>query len=145
MHTPPKFFLEFLQLDTHPLSHGLPKHNEPSKSIPVTHMRETQEIEGLRLAVAPPFPISGRLAAKFDQAGFGGMQFQVELLKSFLKFFTKLLGLPAILETDHKVVGKTHDHDIALRLPLSPLIGPQVEHVVQVDIRQQRRNTTPLR
>ena len=113
MHTSPKLFLEFLQLGTHPLSHGLPKHDEPSKSIPVTDMRETQVIEGLRLAFITPFSIFGRLAAKFDQAGFGGMQFQVEFLKSFLKRFEKLLGLLAILETDHKVIGKTHDHDIA--------------------------------
>ena len=80
MHTPPKFFLEFLQLSTHPLSHGLPKHDEPPLSVLVTYMRETQGIEGLRLAVTTPFPSCSRIAAKFDQAGFRGMQFQIELL-----------------------------------------------------------------
>ena len=145
MHTPPKFFFELLQLGTYPSSHGLPKHDEPSLSVLVAHMGEAQEIEGFRLAVATPFSICRRIAAKFDQACFLGMQFQVERLKSFLKFFEKLLGLISILEADHEVICKTYDHNITARLPLSPLVSPQVEHVVQVNIRQQWGNTAPLR
>ena len=124
MHTPPKFLLEFLPLSTHPLAHGLPKHDEPPLPVPVTYMRETQEIEGLRLAVATPFPIHRRTAAKFEQAGFRGMQFQIELSEPLLKFFEKLLGFMAILEADHKVIRKAHDHNITARSPTPPLISP---------------------
>jgi hypothetical protein len=42
-----------------------------------------------------------------------------------------------MFETHHEVVGVAHDHDIAVCLPIPPLLDPQVEHVVQVDIGQQ--------
>ena len=117
MHTPPKFFFDLLQLGTHSLSHGLPKHDEPSLPILVTYMGEAQEIEGIRLAFATPFPIRRRITAKFDQAGFLGMQFQIEHLKSFLKFFEKLLGLMAILEANHKSSSPGESHPQALTEP----------------------------
>jgi hypothetical protein len=144
MHAPPKFLLEFLQLGTRPLSHGLPKHDEPSMYVLVTCMCESQEIEGFRLTTAMPFSNFLRMATKFNQAGFRGMQFQVELLKSFLKLSMELLGFLAILKANHKVICEAHDHYITVCLLLSPLVGPQVEHIVQVDVRQQGRNTTPL-
>jgi hypothetical protein len=37
-------------------------------------MREAQEVEGLRLALAAPFPALGRMVVELDQARFLGMQ-----------------------------------------------------------------------
>jgi len=39
-----------------------------------TEMREAQEVEGLRLALAAPFPALGRMVVELDQARFLGMQ-----------------------------------------------------------------------
>ena len=45
-----------------------------------------------------------------------------------------------ILESQHEVVGIADDNHFAPCPALSPLVHPKVEHVVQVDIRQQGRD-----
>src|SRR6516225_5303691 len=49
-----------------------------------------------------------------------------------------------MLESDDKVVGKPHDDHIAPGLPPSPAVYPKIEHVVKIDVGQQRRNHRPL-
>jgi len=49
------------------------------------------------------------------------------------------LGVVAMLKARHVVIGVAHENDIASRVASSPLVGPQVKHVVQVDVGQQRR------
>src|SRR5688500_15501927 len=49
-----------------------------------------------------------------------------------------------MLETHDEVIRIAHDDDIAGRSRLSPSISPQVEHVVQVDVGQQRANASAL-
>jgi hypothetical protein len=43
-----------------------------------------------------------------------------------------------MLETHHEIVSKTRDHNVTARVPSPPLMSPQVEDVVQVDVRQER-------
>ena len=50
-----------------------------------------------------------------------------------------------ILKSHHDVVRKPHDDHVAVRSLPSPRLDPQVEHVVEVDVRQQRRGTAALR
>ncbi len=45
---------------------------------------------------------------------------------------------------NHEVVGEAHDDHVTVRVLPSPLLGPQVEHIVQIDVRQQRRCTAAL-
>lgn len=99
-------------------------------------MRETKEVEGLRLAVASLSSIIGGKAAEFDESRFVGMQFQVEAFKSLPEFPMKLLGVAASLESNHDVVGKTNEGYFTSPGLTSPLVGPEVEHVVQVDVSQ---------
>jgi hypothetical protein len=49
-----------------------------------------------------------------------------------------------VLKANNKVVGIPHNDHIALGLVLSPAVGPQVEHVVHVDVGEQRRNHRTL-
>ena len=56
----------------------------------------------------------------------------------------KLLGVVSMLEPHDEVVGKPHDDHVAVRLPLPPSVGPEVEDVVQVDIGQERADTAAL-
>jgi hypothetical protein len=39
-----------------------------------------------------------------------------------------------MLETDDVVVGEAHDDHLTVRVPPPPLVGPQVEHVVEIDV-----------
>src|SRR5687768_5754608 len=49
-----------------------------------------------------------------------------------------------MLESHNKVIREPHDDDIAVSLRLPPLLDPQVQYVVQVDIGQQRRDAAAL-
>jgi hypothetical protein len=62
----------------------------------------------------------------------------------FTKRGHEALGLVAILESYDEVVRETDEDHIALCLHLPPLLDPQVEQVVQVDIGQQRTDAPAL-
>src|SRR5687768_3860162 len=49
-----------------------------------------------------------------------------------------------MLESHNKVIREPHDDDIAVSLRLPPLLDPQVQYVVQVDIGEQRRDAAAL-
>ena len=55
------------------------------------------------------------------------------------------LSVVTVLEPDDEVVSEPHDDHITARMPLPPPVGPQVQDVVQVHVREQRRNRCPLR
>jgi hypothetical protein len=72
------------------------------------------------------------------------MQFQAELPKPLGEFRKKLFGIHFALESNHNVVRVPHDNHIAVRLLSTPCLSPQIERVMKVDIRQQRRCTAAL-
>lgn len=49
------------------------------------------------------------------------------------------------LESHHEVIGVAHDIHVSARLLLPPGLDPQVEHVVQVDVREQGADDAALR
>ena len=91
--------------------------------------------------LAPSLPLApGRAAAaKLDQAGLVGMKLQAKLLHPVSSSAARQArGVRFMLETDHEVV-RIADHDaFALRMSLSPLVDPQIKHVVQEHVRKQR-------
>jgi hypothetical protein len=101
-------------------------------------VREAEEVERLRLAEAPGCPVTGGEPPELDQPGLLGMQLQVELRKPLTEVPEELLGVTKMLEPDDKVVGEAHDDHVATRMPPSPLPGPPVEDVVEVDVGEQR-------
>src|SRR6185295_8426058 len=94
-------------------------------------VREAQEVEALGFALAARSPVRRRMATEFEEPRFVGMQRQTEPRESFPQFRQKLLGVVSMFEPHYKVVGKTHDDGVAVRVPLAPSVGPQVEDVVQ--------------
>ena len=108
-------------------------------------MRETQEVEGLRLAEVPLLPLLGGKPPQLDQPRLLSMQFQAELREPVAELREEPLGVISMLEARHVVVGKPHENDIPARVPTPPLVGPQVKDIVEVDVREQRRCRCPLR
>jgi hypothetical protein len=49
-----------------------------------------------------------------------------------------------MLESGNEVIGKTDENHFSVRLLLSPLLDPEIEYVVQVDVRQQRTDAAAL-
>ena len=107
-------------------------------------MRKTKKVESFGFAFASCSSSLGRKAAELDEPRFLGVQFQIEFAESILQIPLKPLGIRLILETGHNVIGIPDHNHMATCMSFTPLLGPQVEHIVQVDVRQQRRNTATL-
>ncbi len=108
-------------------------------------MQEAQEVEVFRLPLASGTSAGSCKASKLNDPSLVGMKLQRELQQPFAKLSQEPLGVPAILEANHKVISKARDDDITPRMPSSPLLNPEIEGVVQVEVRQKRRNGRPLR
>ena len=100
------------------------------------NVREAKKVE--RLAASPSFPLasSRRYAAELDQAGLLGMKRQAKLLQPFLQCVEACFCVHFRLESDHEIVRITHHDALPFTVTCSPLIDPQVEHVVQEDVRK---------
>jgi hypothetical protein len=66
-------------------------------------VRKTEEVERFRLPFSSPLPVVNRIWTKLQQARFLGMQFQIELSHSLVKFLPKLLGIRLAVESNHDV------------------------------------------
>jgi hypothetical protein len=68
------------------------------------------------------------------------MQSQSELCQTFSQFRQIRPRRPLLLEAHHTVVCVSQHDDLSSPWLFPPVLNPKIEGVVQVDIRQQRRN-----
>ena len=73
------------------------------------------------------------------------MQLQSEFREPLAEIGEEPLSVLTMLKARHIVVGEPHEDHVPPRVAPPPLVGPQVKHVVQVDVREQRRHRCPLR
>jgi len=104
-----------------------------------------RKIERLGLPDATLLPFPGGVAPELDQSRLVGMQLQAELREPFAKVSKEPLRVSLMLETGNKVIGETDDDHVTVRVPTSPLPGPPVEDIMQIDIGEQRRDRRSLR
>jgi hypothetical protein len=100
-------------------------------------MGEPQEVEGRWLALATSLATLGRIASELDQARLVGVQFEVETFQARLEGGQEAFRFVAVLEAEHEVVDIAHDDHIATRVSTPPCVYPQVEDVVEIDVRKQ--------
>jgi len=100
--------------------------------------REPQECEGLRFA--KPFPLAPyrSMAAECQQSGLLRMKLEPELLEPHSHRIPEALRIGLVLEAGHDIVGEPNEDYVAGGLSPPPLLGPQIEDVVQVDVGKQR-------
>ena len=103
-------------------------------------MREAEKLERLRLPESTLLTSLGGEPAELDQSRLLRMQLQTELREPVVKVGEEPLGVLTALEAHDVVVGEPRQDHVPARVPRSPLVGPQVEDVVQVDVGKQRRN-----
>ena len=132
-----EFTFDLSEFRSHAFSDRLSKHNEPSVSRAVARMRETEEVERFWLSLATTLAVSSGEPPKLDQTRFVGVQFQTELAETISQVIVELFGIRTVFEAKHTVVGKSHDDHVTARMSPSPLVGPQIEHVVQVHVGKQ--------
>jgi hypothetical protein len=73
---------------------------------------------------------------EFDQSRLARMQFQTELRQPFPKFCQETIGICTVFEAYDKIVGISDNHNGSLCDFLAPSFDPQIEDVMQIDIRQ---------
>ena len=134
----PEFGFHLSELRPHPSPHRLALEQEPSLPRSPANMRETEEVERLRLSKLPPAPISVRMPTELNQTGLVSVKLEMEPRETLAERLLEPLGIATMLEADHDVVGETHDDNVTPRMPPPPLVGPKVEDIVQINVRQQR-------
>ena len=67
------------------------------------------------------------------------MQRQRKLLQSHAHRVPEAPGIGFVLKAGHNVIRVSQDDHVARGLAPSPPLGPEVEHIVQVDVGEQRR------
>jgi len=100
-------------------------------------MGEAQEVERLRLAKPCPLPLRRRPAAELDPTGLVRMQAQRKLRQPIPQFCLKPLGIGLVFKAGDDVIGIAHQDDVPLGMVASPPCSPEIEDVVQVDVRRQ--------
>jgi hypothetical protein len=101
-------------------------------------VREAQKVEHLRLTLASPLPVLGCVPPEFDQACLVRVQFQPELLQTVFPFLEKPLRVGTMFESRDDIISVADDDHIARSVMFTPVLDPQIEGLVQVDVCQQR-------
>ena len=124
VHPSPEGLADRLEGRTHPLTDGLSLDREPALPGRSAVMREPQEVEGIRLALAPAPPVFCRETAELQEPGLVGVQPQAELRHASLQQTQERLGLGPVLESHHEIIGVPDDDHIATGRVTSPMVRP---------------------
>ena len=62
------------------------------------------------------------------------MDGQAELAQPFRECRQQFPGIVFVLASDHHVIGITNNHNLTVRLPLTPLMDPKIDDVVQKQV-----------
>jgi hypothetical protein len=125
-----------VQLRPEALAHGVTSKQETAAPRLRADMREAEEVERIRQPKTTACSVRGGVPPELCQPRLFWVQFQRELHEAFAKLGMEPFGVSLMLESDQEIVSKTHDDDVTARLPRPPLLYPQVEDVVQVQVRQ---------
>ena len=118
MHSSPYLRLQQLQLPVQPLT-----------------LRFALEGERLRSPLVVPCTSDGRQTPKLDQTGLLSMERQTKLRQPLWKIGQHPLCTGLALEAHHEVVGIADDGHTAPSGSPSPLMHPEIKHIVQKHIR----------
>src|SRR5438132_11703981 len=147
MHAAFEFGLHLAQLRLQPFANRLPQDREASvPPLLPTDVGAAEEVERLRFPFSALLPVFGCERSELQQPRFLGMQLQAELSHSLDQFCPEPYGIRFRPETHTDVVGKPHDDQVTAGVLPTPRLGPQVEHIMEIDVSQPRRGTaTPGR
>jgi hypothetical protein len=141
---PPQFLFHPFERTPHAVGPRPPVDQEAPAVRLAAYQDKAQESKSLRLILTPPLALVRRTASELDQLGLFRVQRQRKLREPQAHVLQKLFGLCLMLKTQHTVIGKPGDDHIAGGVALPPLLRPEIENVVQVNVSQKGRNSCPL-
>jgi hypothetical protein len=138
-----KFLFEKSELCADALAYGVSENCESALPSSATDVSKTQKVEGLRFAFAPSLAVFGRKPPKLNDAGFAALQLQAERSEALYQVAVKPLSFPAMLKADNKVVTEPNHYHVPPGMHLSPLVSPQIKHIVKIYVGQQWTDYSP--
>jgi hypothetical protein len=138
MHAPSQLVLDLLQLRYPAVPPALPEDLEPALPGLSADVSEAKEVERLRFAKPLPLSRLNRIAAKLDQSGLVRVELQRKLLQPVSHHAQEALAVSLMLKAHHNIISIADDDHVASGLTPSPAFGPEIEHIVQVDVGQER-------
>lgn len=144
VHAPSELDLDRLQFGSQAFGTGEPQHDELALPGLAAAMREAQEVEGLRFVLSLAASVVPGVAPELDQPRLVGVQLQPELAQPLCHRALEAHGVVAELEPGNPIVGVAHDDHVTPGIVPPPLLDPQVQRVVQVDVGQQRTDAAAL-
>jgi hypothetical protein len=140
-----KFIFENLEFRNHPFANGLPKNNKLPIHGLIANVGKTKKVKCLWFTFAPMPAVLSRKSPKLDNSGLAAVKLQIELSKTLYQVFVEPLGIFSVLKANHKIIAKSDNSDISTVVLFSPFIRPQIKHVVQINVRQQRTDQSHAR
>ena len=128
---------DLLQLGSHLLGNRLAFDGERPLPRLATHVGEAEEVERFRFTLTALVSAFSHIAAELDQARFLRVEFQSEFEKAVPEFSETAFRISLFLEPDDEVIRVTDDDHVARCPALAPVRNPEIENVVQEDIRQE--------
>jgi len=120
------------------------QHERPSITQNRTAVREPQKIERLRLWSPCCRTVLPGRASKADELRLVLVERQSKAIQPRVQLTQERLRIVFSLKAQYRVIGVPYDDNIARGLPLAPLVDPEIHTIVEIDIRQQRRNYCAL-
>ena len=143
--SPKERLADLLQLRPQSVLHRVPKQHEPPRPRLPADVREAQEVEGFRLAMPTlATPLLGE-PAEAQQPRLVRVELEPEMLEAPWQLRMEPPGVDLVLESQHDIVGVPDYVHRPSHTSCSPLLDPEVEHVVKIHIREERRDRRSLR
>lgn len=139
VHSLSQFRFDLPQCGTHAFGHRMSMDREPAALASLgTLVREAKEVESFGPALAASCTTFARIATELDQTRFAFVELQSELGKPRVEVLQTRRRLAPGLETDHEIIRIPYDNHIAATAVFPPPLDPQVKHIVQEDVREER-------
>jgi len=116
---------------------GNPHQSELATPVNSAYVCETQEVKLIRL-LASLRQVGPNETPEPHQPRLFFSQLQTEFPEPIRQALCEPVGVAPILEVHHKVIRKPRQARLALAHPRGLLLEPEVKHIVQVDICQDR-------
>src|SRR3954471_323050 len=117
------------------------------RSVPLFPLmsREAREVEGLRFPFPFAFAIRFGIPPELDSARLDRVEIQSELPQSFSHALAETICIRFPLEPENDVIRIADDDHVASRMFPAPDVHPEIEHIMMIDIRKERRDHRSLR
>jgi hypothetical protein len=99
--------------------------------------RESKKSEGLSPTSAAPLSTFSRMTTELQQARLLPVQFESKLFEPRSHRIPEAPRISFMLETHDQIVSVSHDDHVAAGFTFPPLVRPEVEDIVKVDVSKQ--------